>query len=105
MARENKDMEAIKRLAADWRSGWLSGDADLLLSLYADDPVVLPQDQPVVVGKDAIRVRYEALFSEFRFKGEGTIKEVVVSGDLGYFWSAYSREAADGAAVGAGGAG
>jgi len=93
MARKNKDIEAIERLAADWRSGWLAGDADLLLSLYTADPVVLPQDEPVVVGKDAIRALYQALFKEFNFKSEGTIKEVVVSGDVGYFWSAYTLTA------------
>ena len=93
MTKENEDIEAIRQLAADWRSGWLAGDVDLLLSLYAADPVVMPQDQPVVVGKDAIRPLYEALFKEFDFKSEGTLKEVVVSGDLGYFWSAYTLTA------------
>lgn len=93
MAKENEDIEAIRQLAADWRAGWLAGDVDLLLSLYAADPVVMPQDQPVVVGKDAIRPLYEALFKEFDFKSEGTVKEVGVSGDLGYFWSAYTLTA------------
>ena len=36
MTKESEDIEAIRRLAADWRSGWLAGDADLLLSLYVD---------------------------------------------------------------------
>lgn len=93
MPNENENFEAIRQLASDWRAGWLAGDADLLLSLYTDDPVVMPQDQPVVVGKDAIRPIYEALFKEFDFKGEGAVKEVVASGDLGYFWSAYSLTA------------
>jgi len=90
---EENDIEAIRQLAANWRSGWLAGNADLLLSLYADDPIVMPQDQPVIVGKDAIRALYEALFKEFRFEGEGTLKEVVVSGDMGYYWSAYTLTA------------
>jgi hypothetical protein len=34
MSRQTKDILAIKQLAEDWRSGWLAGDADLLLSLY-----------------------------------------------------------------------
>ena len=93
MTKESEAIEAIRQLAADWRAGWLAGDVDLLLSLYADDPVVMPQDQPVVVGKDAIRRLYEALFNDFDFKGEGTVKEVVVSGDLGYFLSAYTLTA------------
>jgi uncharacterized protein (TIGR02246 family) len=91
--RQQEDIEAIRRLAETWRSGWLAGDADLLLSLYADEPVLMPQDQPVVVGKGAIRPLYEAVLKEFAFQSEGTVKEVVVSGDLGYFWSGYTLTA------------
>jgi uncharacterized protein (TIGR02246 family) len=93
MKKQNEDIEAIKQLAETWRSGWLAGDVDLLLSLYADEPVLLPQDQPVVVGKAAIRPLYEAVLKEFDFQSQGTVKEVVVSGDMGYFWSAYTLTA------------
>lgn len=93
MTTKNEDIEAIKQLAEDWRSGWLAGDADALLSLYADDPVVIPQDHPVVIGKDAIRPLYEAVLKEMHFQSEWTIEEVVVSGDLGYFRSAYTLTA------------
>ena len=91
--KESRDIGAIRKLAADWRIGWLTGDADLLLSLYTDDPVLMPQDQPVVVGKDAIRPLYEAVLKEYDFQSEGTLKEVVVSGDVGYYWSAYTLTA------------
>lgn len=90
MNQESEDIEAIRQLAEAWRSGWLAGDVDSLLSLYADEPVLMPQDQPVVAGKDAIRSLYEAVLREFDFQSEGTVKEVVVSGDLGYFWSVYT---------------
>ena len=43
-----EDTEAIQRLADDFRSGWLEGDPERLLSLYTDDAVLLPQDQPAV---------------------------------------------------------
>jgi len=93
MKKQNEDIEAIKQLAETWRSGWLAADADLLLSLYADEPVLMPQDQPVVAGKGAIRPLYEAVLKEFDFRSEGSVKEVVVSGDMGYFWSAYTLTA------------
>ena len=93
MTKEKQDIEAIRQLAADWRSGWVAGDADLLLSLYTDEPVVMPQDQPVIVGKDAIRPLYDAVLKEFDFQGESRLKEVVVSGGVGYFWSAYTLTA------------
>ena len=93
MNRRDADINAIKQLAADWRSGWLAGDADLLLSLYADEPVVLPQDQPAVIGKDAIRSIYQSVLKEFDFKSEGSLMEVEASGDWGYFWSSYTLTA------------
>lgn len=93
MMTKDEDIEAIKQLAEDWRSGWLAGNADTLLSLYADEPVLIPQDQPVVIGKDAIRPLYEAVLKEMDFQSEWTIEEVVVSGDLGYFRSAYTLTA------------
>ena len=70
MTAPNKDIDAIRQLAEDWRSGWLAGDADFLLSLYADDPVLMPQGQPELVGKDAIRPLYESVLKEFDFKSE-----------------------------------
>ena len=93
MRRRDEDIHAIKQLAADWRSGWLAGDADSLLALYGDDPVLMPQDQPAVIGKEAIRSLYQSVLKEFDFKSEGMLMEVEASGDWGYFWSAYTLTA------------
>jgi uncharacterized protein (TIGR02246 family) len=93
MTTKKEDIEAIMQLAEDWRSGWLAGDAEALLSLYADEPVLIPQDQPVIIGRDAIRPLYEAVLKEMDFQSEWTIEEIVVSGDLGYFRSAYTLTA------------
>lgn len=72
--------------------GWLAGDTDLLISLYADDPVLMPQDQPAVRGKDAIRALYEQVFRNYRLDSDSTLMEVETSGDWGYFWSSYRCE-------------
>ena len=93
MSTRTEDIDAIKQLAADWRAGWLAGDAELLLSLYADEPVLMPQDQPAVTGKDAIRALYQPVLSEFDFQSEGKLMEVEASGDWGYFWSTYALTA------------
>ena len=52
---KSEDTIAIRQLAEDWRSGWLAGDTDALLALYADDPVLMPWGQQALFGKDAIR--------------------------------------------------
>jgi len=46
MNSRDQDILANKQLAADWRSGWLAGDAEALPSLYAEDPVLMTQGQP-----------------------------------------------------------
>jgi len=92
-SRLRDDIDAIKHLAADWRSGWLAGDADALLSLYAEEPVLMPQGHPPIVGKDAIRSIYRAVLKEVVIKSKGALREVEASGDWGYFWSTYTLTA------------
>lgn len=89
MNRQTEDIEAIKRLANDWRSGWLAGDAEALVSLYADEPVLMPQGQPAVFGKDAIRALYGPVLKEYAFDSQSKLMDVEASGDWGYFWCTY----------------
>ena len=88
-----EDIAAIERLAADWRAGWLAGDADALVSLYANRPVLMPQDRPTIFGKAAIRTLYRAVLGGVQIKSNGALREVEASGDWGYFWSTYSLRA------------
>lgn len=93
VTRRSDDIRAIKQLATDWRSGWLAGDADALLSLLADEPVLMPQGQPAVIGKHAIGSLYRSVLNEFAFTSKGRLMEVEASGDWGYFWSTYTLTA------------
>lgn len=93
MTDQSNDIDAIKQLAEDWRSGWLTGDADALLSLYADNPVLMPWGQPAVFGKDAIRPLYQSVFKDYAIKSQTKLMDVEVSGDLGYFWCTYALTA------------
>jgi uncharacterized protein (TIGR02246 family) len=93
MSNQCEDVAAIRKLAEDWSAGWDRGDTEALLSLYTDDPVLMPQGQPAVTGKNAIRAIYQSFFGEFTVKGEGEVVEVEASGDLGYFWNRYALTA------------
>ena len=84
-----EDVDAINQLAEDWRRGWLAGDADALLALFADDPVLMPWGQPAVFGKDAIRPLYQSVFKEYAIRSDTKLMDVEASGDLGYFWCTY----------------
>lgn len=90
---QSKDIAAIKNLAQEWNTGWDRSDTEALLSLYTNDPVLIPQGQPEVIGKDAIRSLYSSLFAEFAVKGNGRVVKVEASGNLGYFWSSYTLTA------------
>ena len=91
--RHIEDLAAIKRIALDWNAGWDSGNVEALLALYEDNPILMPQGQPAIIGKDAIRLLYQSVFKDFIIKGKGKVVEVEVSGNLGYFWSSYSLTA------------
>lgn len=88
-----EDLAAIKKIASDWNAGWDSGNVEALLALYEDNPILMPQGQPAIIGKDAIRLLYRSVFKDFIIKGKGKVVEVEVSGNLGYFWSSYSLTA------------
>lgn len=87
------DILAIRKLASDWRAGWLAGDANALVSLWADDPVLLPQGHAPIKSKRAIRALYRAVFEEVEISSKSALREIVVSGDWGYFWSTYDLTA------------
>lgn len=53
----------------------------------------MPQGQPAVIGKDAIRSLYSSFFEEFTVKVKGRVVKVEASGDLGYIWSSYTLTA------------
>lgn len=93
MEKRNRDIDAVKRLADDWSAGWNNGDTGHLLSLFTDEPVLMPHSQPAVFGKDAIRALYDSIFEAYAIQGDGRIVEIEVSGDLGYFWSDYTLTA------------
>jgi uncharacterized protein (TIGR02246 family) len=88
-----EDIAAIKQLAEDWRSGWLTGDVEFVLSLYAEEPVLMPQGQPPIFGKKNIRPLYEAVMKEVEFDSQAKVMDVEVSGNLGYFWCSYTLTA------------
>lgn len=90
MISQKDDMDAIRKLATDWSAGWNRGDIQELLSLYTDDPIMIPHGQPAVIGKNAIRVLYQSFFEKFTVEGKGKILDVQVSSDLGYLCSSYT---------------
>ena len=88
-----EDIAAIRRLAEDWQKAWELGDADALAALYADDPVLMPQNQPEVLGREAIHALYKSVLDEYAVEGEGRILEIEVAGDWAFYRSRYTLTA------------
>lgn len=59
-------------------------DLAAVLASYADSAILLPPNEAPVVGRAAIRPRYEALFRDFAPAIEGRIDELAVVGDWAY---------------------
>ena len=61
-------------------------DIERVLGYYADDATLFPPNEAPVVGREAIRPRYEMLFAQYDPAIEGTVREVAIGGDVAYVW-------------------
>ena len=52
--------EAVSQARQAWAAGMLDGDLPTLKGMYSDDVVVMPSDEPAVIGKEAADAWYEA---------------------------------------------
>jgi len=76
------DQAAIKRVTEAWDSGWRDADASALASLLGEDAVLMPQNQPAIVGREAIQPLYQSIFDGFTVTGSGGVIGVEVAGRL-----------------------
>jgi uncharacterized protein (TIGR02246 family) len=85
VAPEARDERELVRSVA---SGILEADnrRDLegVLALYSEDACLLPPNEDPVLGKQAIRPRYEGLFRDYQPEISGTIEEVEVGGNWAF---------------------
>lgn len=93
MTAEDYEIKAIKQLVKDWNAGLRANDVDALLDLYADDPILMPHNQDVIIGKGDIRFYYQSLFDVFSVTGECKFIEAEITDDLAYLWDSYTLKA------------
>jgi uncharacterized protein (TIGR02246 family) len=78
------DLAAIRVVTSGIIAADNTGDAASVIRFYADDAVLLPPNGASVVGKDAIRERYEEGFRHFRFAISSSSEETHVFGDWAF---------------------
>jgi ketosteroid isomerase-like protein len=68
---------AVKRIVAADNAG----DLDMLLDCYTEDAILMPPNEGVVQGREAIKPRYQHLFADFKLEIAGTSVESWSCGD------------------------
>jgi ketosteroid isomerase-like protein len=83
---QNGERERLLQTSRDWAAATAGGDFERALAYWTDDAMVLPPDQPAVVGKEEIRafVQHAASNPGFSISWEPELVEVSDSGDMGY---------------------
>jgi uncharacterized protein (TIGR02246 family) len=77
------DEREIRQLVATWMAATKAGDIDTVLSLMADDVVLLVTGHPPMVGKSAFAAAAKPQPGREppRFEGTSEIQEIKVVGD------------------------
>jgi uncharacterized protein (TIGR02246 family) len=66
-----------------------TGDAELYLSLFTEDAVVMPTEAPAIKGKEELRPLIEGLFSMFDLELPYTVEKVEVLRDWAFVRSSF----------------
>ncbi len=80
------DGDKLMQTSRAWARVAATGNLEQTLAYWADDAVVLPPDQPAVVGKAAIRqfLMQSAAIPKFSITWEPEQATVAANGDVGY---------------------
>ncbi len=79
------DRAAIEAVSAAWEAGARAGDPDALVALNAPDAVILPGDEPMVRGREALSTYFAANYSDpIDLTLEAVEIVIAPSGDFAY---------------------
>jgi len=83
------DIAAIKEVYSQSTLAVSTGDAELYLSIFTEDAVVMPPGFPATNGKEELRPVIEGLFGLFDLELLYTVDEVGVPGDWAFVRSSF----------------
>jgi uncharacterized protein (TIGR02246 family) len=87
------DVQAIKDFTRNAVAAINAGDVDTIMSLYADDAIRIPPNEPATVGREAILSRVQKVFDDFTLQERDVVEDIKVSGDLAVAHSVYTATA------------
>ena len=90
------DEQTIKDLDAQWSKTAATHDVDGTVAYYSDNAVLLPPNEPLVTGKQALRASWAVLLSpNTALNWQVTKVDVARSGELAYVVGTYALTAKD----------
>ena len=87
MGRETTDESAIRKAVETWHRATADGDLPTVLSLIAEDAVFLAPGRPPMRGRTSFAQRLTEALKTHTIRSSGEVREITVSGDLGYCWA------------------
>ena len=86
-----EDIAAIRSGVDEGIAAFHAGDAAALAACYTEDAVVMPPNQPAVIGKEAMQSDFQTRFDQFTGKLTAHTAEVEVAGDWGFIRMNYTE--------------
>jgi uncharacterized protein (TIGR02246 family) len=87
MSRESADEAAIRKLVETWHRATADSDVATVLRLIAEDVVFLAPERPPMRGRASFAQGLTEILKTHTVLSSGEVREVKVSGDLGYCWA------------------
>jgi ketosteroid isomerase-like protein len=83
------DVETIRKIENQWANAVRTKDLNKVLDIYASDAIEMPPNEPIAIGREAIKKGWEEWFNDTTYLHNeitSKIDTIVVSasGDLGY---------------------
>jgi len=87
MGREIADETAIRKAVETWHRATADADVATVLGLIAEDAVFLAPGRPPMRGRASFAQALTQALKTHTIRSSGEVREVRVSGDLGYCWA------------------
>jgi uncharacterized protein (TIGR02246 family) len=87
MGQETADETAIRKIVEIWHRATTECDVATVLRLIAEDAVFLAPERPPMRGRVSFAQRLTDALKTHTIRSSGEVREVKVSGDLGYCWA------------------
>jgi uncharacterized protein (TIGR02246 family) len=85
------DVEALKALVSKYDTAVNSNNLNDVMAFYVDDAVQMPPDEPIVIGKAAIRSRGEPFYEINTDQLGSKVEDFQVSGDWAFLRISYTE--------------